>query len=95
MFWWEGPDGSRVLTMLSSDYGFLLEGFGQKRAYAQRAATLVDPAIADRMTELAAAVNVAGPRVVVFNPLPWHRDGAVDVQLLRHHGSLSDARSSR
>ena len=79
--------------LAAGDYHFLLEGFGQKRAYAQRAAALVDPAIADRMTELAAAVHVAGPRVVVFNPLPWQRDGAVDVPWSAATATVSDVAS--
>jgi hypothetical protein len=65
--------------LAAGDYRFLLEGFNQKRAYAHKAAALVEPAIAERMAELARAVGVSGRRIVVFNPLPWTRDGAVDV----------------
>jgi len=65
--------------LAAGDYRFLLEGFEQKRAYARRAAALVEPAILQRMAALAEAVNVAGARVAVFNPLPWTRDDAVDV----------------
>ena len=39
---------------------------------------------------LAQAVNVAGPRIVVFNPLPWQRDGRGAVAVKRHSGSLAD-----
>ncbi len=65
--------------LAAGDYQFLLEGFGQKRAYAHRAAELVAPAIDRRLAGLAAAVQVDGLRIVVFNPLPWQRDGAADV----------------
>ena len=84
-----GPDVSRYAgytygeawkkKLAAGDYRFLLEGFDQKRAYARRAAALVDTALEQRMAGLARAVNVAGRRVVVFNPLPWKRDGAVDL----------------
>jgi alpha-mannosidase len=63
----------------AGDYRFLLEGFDQKRAYARKAAALVEPAREQRMTTLARAIGVAGKRIVVFNPLPWERDGVVDV----------------
>lgn len=65
--------------LASGEYRFLLEGFDQKRAYAHRAAELVEPAIAEAAAALAQSVNVQGRRVVVFNPLPWQRDDAIDV----------------
>jgi hypothetical protein len=84
-----GPDVARYAgyaygeawkkRLAAGDYRFLLEGFNQKRAYAHRAAELVEPAITERMAALARAVNVASRRIVVFNPLPWTRDAAVDV----------------
>lgn len=72
-----GDDWKKKLE--AGDYRFLLEGFAQKRAYAHRAAELVSPALDQRMAKLAAAVNVPGRRVVVFNPLPWTRDAAVEI----------------
>ena len=74
-------------------YRFLLEGFDQKRAYAYKAAVLVGPAIAERMAGLANAVNVSGRRIVVFNPLPWNRDGAVDVPWTGDAHAVTDVAS--
>jgi alpha-mannosidase len=98
-----GPDVSRYAgysygdewkkRLAAGEYKFLLEGFAQKRAYAHKAATLVDQALAERMNHLAASVNVAGPRVVVFNPLPWVRDGAVDVPWTGSAPALRDLAS--
>ena len=65
--------------LAAGQYQFLLEGFNQKRAYAHCAAELVEPAIRERMAALAKAVAVSGRRIVVFNPLPWKRDAAVEV----------------
>ena len=65
--------------MAAGKYRFLLEGFDQKRAYARRAAALVEPAIQEHMAALAKAVAVPGWRIVVFNPLPWTRDGGVEI----------------
>ena len=92
-----GPDVSRYAgyrygnewkeQLAAGRYKFLLEGFDQKRAYARKAAALVDRATGERMNALAAAVQVPGRRIVVFNPLPWTRDGAVEVPW---NGSATD-----
>jgi len=71
----------------------LLEGFDQKRAYAHKAAELVEPALAERMTALARAVNVDGRRVVVFNPLPWKRDDVVELSWADDTRALTDVAS--
>ena len=86
-----GEEWERKLA--AGGYKFLLEGFDQKRAYARRAAALVQQAIEPRMASLAAAVNVSGRRVVVFNPLPWSRDGAVEVAWSGGVTALTDATS--
>ena len=52
--------------------------FEDHRAYSRKVATLVEPAVRDHMTALARAVSVSGPRVVVYNPLPWARDAVVE-----------------
>jgi hypothetical protein len=79
--------------LAAGGYRFLLEGFDQKRAYARRAAALVDPAIAQRMAALARAVDVSGRRIVVYNPLCWSRDDAVDLPWTGAAGTLIDAAS--
>jgi hypothetical protein len=79
----------------AGDYRFLLEGFEHKRAYARKAAALVEPAIQERMATLAKAVKVSGRRIVVFNPLPWGRDGAVDVPWTGEVRSVTDAADGR
>ena len=49
-------------------------------AYIEKAQSLIVPLLADEITTLARSVNVAGPRIVVFNPLPWKRDGVVTLK---------------
>ena len=44
-----------------------------------QAAASVDADDSGHLPALAKAVNVSGRRIVVFNPLPWPRDGEVDV----------------
>ena len=79
--------------LAAGEYRFLLEGFDQKRAYAHRAAQLVEPAIAESAASLAQAVNVQGRRIVVFNPLPWQRDDAIDVAWTGTADGVRDAGS--
>ena len=89
--WGYGDEWKKKLA--AGHYRFLLEGFNQKRAYAHRAAELVEPAIRQRIDALAKAVDVPGRRIVVFNPLPWTRDGAVEVPWNGATGSLTDVAS--
>ena len=51
--------------------------FEVHRNYARTMTGLVEPALAERTSALAAAVAVSGPRLVVVNPLPWTRDAEV------------------
>jgi hypothetical protein len=76
--------------LAAGQYRFLLEGFNEKRAYAHRAAEMVEPAIGQRMAALAKAVDVPGRRIVVFNPLPWTRDGEVEVPWTGATTALTD-----
>ena len=77
--------------LAAGGYKFLLEGFDEKRAYARKAAALVDHAMEQRMASLAASINVPGRRIVVFNPLPWSRDGAIEVPWTGRAPALMDA----
>jgi hypothetical protein len=83
----------QALKLAAGHYRFILEGFNQKRDYARKAAALVDPAIEQRMDALVKAVNVSGRRVVVFNPLPRARDGAVDAPRTGAATALTDVAS--
>ena len=54
--------------------------FDAKRAYIHNTKRIVNEALAARMDLLARNVRADGPRVVVFNPLPWRRSGMVEVK---------------
>ena len=77
----------------AGDYKFLLEGFDQKATYARKAAAMTQRGIEERMAALAASVSVAGRRIVVFNPLPWRRDGIAQVSWTGGAPALRDATS--
>jgi len=47
--------------------------------YMKKSASISDTIITNEMAQLAAAVNVEGERLVVFNPLPQKRDAIVEI----------------
>ena len=59
----------------------LEESWREKAAYIGKAAGVTRSAAAADLEALARAVRVAGARIVVFNPLPWPRDGLATVQV--------------
>ena len=48
--------------------------------YIAQAQRLLEPALDATLRSLADAVQTAGERIVVYNPLPWPRDGLVEVR---------------
>jgi len=58
-----------------------LEGsWEDKTDYIRNAAKIVTPLLDTNLAALASAVKCDGPRVVVYNPLPWKRSGIVSVK---------------
>jgi len=55
------------------------EAFDDKRAYARKAEEIVHRELSSRLDLLANSVKTDGPRVVVYNGLPWKRSGLVEV----------------
>jgi len=60
------------------DYKLLEESWVEKGAHILGVRDSVESALTARMKSLAESVDVDGPRVVVFNPLPWPRSGLVE-----------------
>jgi len=58
---------------------FFEESFDQHRRYIWKTRDLVETGISADMKMLAENVAVSGPRVIVFNSLPWKRDAVVTV----------------
>ena len=55
-----------------------IEGsWDEHSAYIHKARDLVAPVLQQNLRALANGVRVAGPRVVVYNPLPWKRSGII------------------
>ena len=53
--------------------------FDDKRAYARKEAEIVHRELRSRLDLLARSVKTAGPRVVVYNALPWPRSGMIEI----------------
>jgi hypothetical protein len=55
--------------------------WAEHSAYIEKAQSLLAPLLASELQTLAANVKIDGQRIVVFNPLPWKRDGVVTVKI--------------
>jgi len=53
----------------------LMESWEEHSSYALTANKLIRPLLREELRALARSVNAPGPRTVVFNALPWPRDG--------------------
>jgi len=70
-----------VKNLASGKYKDQLATFNWHAEYANKAMKLTKDGISTRMTNLAMAIRHNGPRIVVFNALPWSRDGVVSVEI--------------
>jgi hypothetical protein len=62
-------------------FALMEDSWKEHTAYIETARNLVRPLLCEHLEALAGAVKVEGQRIVVFNPLPWKRDGLVSVPL--------------
>ncbi|NUQ64004.1 MAG: hypothetical protein HUU20_16125 [Pirellulales bacterium] len=73
-------------------YAHMEESWREHGAYVHNARDLVAPALKANLEALAGSIAVEGPRVVVFNPLPWSRDDVVAIdQVATIPAGLKDA----
>ncbi len=63
----------------AGEYAKLEASWAEQAGYARELEGIVGPLLERHDRVLASAVKVAGPRVVVFNPLAWERDDVVEV----------------
>src|SRR5438552_2663900 len=64
----------------SGVYARTEESWAEHGNYIRHAQQIIEPALHEMMNALAAAVSMEGPRIIVFNPLPWKRDEVVTVE---------------
>ncbi|HYG33463.1 MAG TPA: hypothetical protein VEC99_01685, partial [Clostridia bacterium] len=66
----------------------LESSWDEHSAYIENARQVVEPVLAREMKILAQSVHASGRRIVVFNPLPWIRDGLVTLRGVNPNGDL-------
>ena len=83
---WESGIARRYLygeewkaALAKGSYKKYEQAFDDKRAYAHRADEIVRRELSARLDLLAKSVKADGPRVVVYNALPWARSGIVEI----------------
>ncbi len=62
-------------------YDEVAASWAEKGQEALTVEELIAPELAGKLKKLAASVNYSGDRIVVYNPLPWKRDGVVQVEV--------------
>lgn len=87
--WHYGDDWERAHA--AGTHAVVEESWAEKGENIHNAARLVQPALNANMAELARSVAVDGPRIVVFNPLPWARDCALRTNTSERGNGLADA----
>ncbi len=64
---------------LPPQYRLMEESWRNKAGYIDNVRKLITDPYRDVVASLADNVKVEGNRIVVYNPLPWKRDGAIDL----------------
>ena len=76
---WDYGDGWKA-DRAAGRFQKLEASWAEHTAYIEKARTLVTPILENSLRALARSVGPEGRRIVVFNPLPWPRDGIVHVK---------------
>jgi alpha-mannosidase len=89
--WYYGDEFQRQRS--AGTYNLLESSWREKGDRVYQAEKIISPAYNREMKRITAMVDVAGQRIVVFNPLPWVRSGNVTIQALNKISSLKDLRT--
>jgi len=71
--------GAEFRKLPESSYKDLEDSWEDKTDYIRNAAKITTSILGKDLGALAQAVDWNGPRVVVYNPLPWSRSGVVEI----------------
>src|SRR5258708_8115685 len=71
--------GAEFRKLPDSSYKDLEDSWEDKTDYIRNAAKITTSILGKDLGALAQAVDWNGPRVVVYNPLPWSRSGVVEI----------------
>ncbi|MEO5715935.1 MAG: hypothetical protein ABIT37_20820 [Luteolibacter sp.] len=64
---------------LPANFRMMEQSWKDHAGYVETVDRLTSAPYQEAVTTLADQVNVSGPRIVVYNPLPWKRDGEVTI----------------
>ncbi len=67
----------------------LEQSWAEHSSYIETTRALTEPVLARELESLALSVNTSGKRIVVYNPLPWKRDGLVRIPGSPIEGALT------
>ena len=56
------------------------DSWKEKGDHVYQAEKIITPTLSRQMNELASAINIKGRKILVYNPLPWERNGLVNIQ---------------
>ena len=87
LYWVSQYEGDKALSYgdewqrhrKEGKYERLEASWAEHTAYIEAARDLIEPQLQRQLQTLAQSVAVPGQRVVVYNPLPWTRDGLVSL----------------
>lgn len=72
-----------------------LASFDDHRYYIHKAGEIVGRSLQSRLRLLAQSVKADGPRLVVYNPLPWPRSGMASVEVASNIFPLTDLETGK
>jgi alpha-mannosidase len=82
--------GDAFKSLPAGKYGDLEASWEDKTNYILTAGRLTTEILNTNLNALAASVNQSGPRLVVYNPLPWSRSGRIEIPGRPGHFMLTD-----
>ena len=71
--------GDAFSRLPANKYSDLEASWEDKTNYILKADSITEQILKTNMNALASGVNKSGPRLVVYNPLPWTRSGRVEI----------------
>lgn len=74
-------------------YDLIESSWREKGDRVYQAEKIIDPAYSREIKRLTGMIDVAGQRIVVYNPLPWVRSGLVTVKAINKIVALKDLRT--
>ena len=77
--------GKAFEELPASQYQKLEASWEDKTNYVRNAANITSSLLDAGLSALRQAVDTEGPKVVVYNPLPWRRSGIVDIDRASFH----------